>query len=276
MAAPSFDSSWSTLISTFTSNLTVDTNKSYSHPALEGNSAALNKTVDHTLLKLDATEAQFEQLYAEAAEFDFATVCVRPPHVASAVKALEGTAVGVASVVGFHEGTYSTEHKLAEAKESIDAGASELDVVLNFPQLIAGEYAAVCTELQTIRSTTRGTTLKLILETSQLNREQIIAACVIAGYAGFDFVKTSTGFNGAGASEENVRLMKACCEQLHAQGVGEKLMKVKASGGVRTLNDAKIMLGAGAERLGTSGGVTIAKEGKEGKSSAGGSSSADY
>lgn len=99
---------------------------------------------------------------------------------------------------------------------------------------------------------------------------------MIAGYAGFDFIKTSTGFNGSGASEENVRLMRACCAHLHAQGIGEKLMKVKASGGVRTLGDARVMLGAGAERLGTSGGVTIAREGKEGKSAGGVSSSADY
>lgn len=132
-------------------------------------------------------------------------------------------------------------------------------------------YTAIYDELHAIRSATKGTTLKLILETSQLSREEIIAACVIAGYTDFEFVKTSTGFNGAGASEENVRLMRACCEALHEQGVQkEKLMKVKASGGVRTLGDARVMLGAGAERLGTSGGVSIAREGRGGKGSVGG------
>lgn len=137
-------------------------------------------------------------------------------------------------------------------------------------------YSATYTELSTIRAATQGTTLKLILETSQLSREQIIASCILAGFAGFDFVKTSTGFNGAGASEANVRVMRACCEKLHAEGVGQGLMKVKASGGVRTLQDAKVMLGAGAERLGTSGGVTIAREGKGEVKSVGGRDSAAY
>jgi len=136
---PTSNAAWSTLIETFTSSLTIDANKSYSHPALQGDSAALNKTVDHTLLKLDATEEQFAQLYAEAREYNFATVCVRPQHVSTAGQALSGTEVGVASVVGFHEGTYSTEEKLVEARESVEAGARELDVVLNFPRVIAGE-----------------------------------------------------------------------------------------------------------------------------------------
>lgn len=137
-------------------------------------------------------------------------------------------------------------------------------------------YSTAYTELSTIRAATQGTTLKLILETSQLSREQIIASCILAGFAGFDFVKTSTGFNGAGASEANVRLMRACCEKLHGEGVGQKLMRVKASGGVRTLQDARVMLGAGAERLGTSGGVTIAREGKGEVKSVGGGDSAAY
>lgn len=142
---------------------------------------------------------------------------------------------------------------------------------------MSGRYTSIYDELRQIREeATKAITLKLILETSQLDQEQIVFACVIAGYAGFDFVKTSTGFNGPGASEGNVRLMKACCETLFAPGGMEKLMKVKASGGVRSLDDARRMLAVGAERLGTSGGVGIAREGKQGKSSGGGGDSGDY
>lgn len=134
--------------------------------------------------------------------------------------------------------------------------------MLNYPELIAGEYASVYNELATLRlQAAHPVLLKLIIETSQLDRSQIIAACTMAAAANFDFVKTSTGFNGHGAKEEHVRLMAACCEKLATDG--SRKMQVKASGGIRTIEDAVKMLGAGASRLGTSGGVWIVKEGKD-------------
>lgn len=143
--------------------------------------------------------------------------------------------------------------------------------MINYPQLQAGKYASIYRELASLRqSAPHPTLLKLILETSQLNRSQIIAGCVMAAAANFDFVKTSTGFNGPGATVENVRLMRACCERLAVGGGGvdgigreTRVMRVKAAGGVRTAEDAERMIEAGASRLGTSAGVWIAKEAKE-------------
>lgn len=155
---------------------------------------------------------------------------------------------------------------MQETRDSLENGALELDVVINWPELKAKQYASIYNELATIRSQApHPVQLKLILETSQLDRRQIIAGCVLAGAANFDFVKTSTGFNGPGASVENVRLMMACCERIAARDADGQLrqMKVKASGGVRTFEDAIKMLEAGASRVGTSGGVWIAKEAKQ-------------
>ena len=158
----------------------------------------------------------------------------------------------------------STDNTNRETKQALDAGAQELDVVINYPQLQAGQYISIYKELATIRQQApHPIFLKLILETSQLDRNQIIAGCVMAAAANFDFVKTSTGFNGQGATEQNVRLMAACCEKLAAGNPNGKPMRVKASGGIRTLADAVVMLEAGASRLGTSGSVWIAKEAKD-------------
>lgn len=136
--------------------------------------------------------------------------------------------------------------------------------MINYPQLKAGQYASIYKELATLRlQAAHPVRLKLILETSQLNASQIIAGCVMAAAANFDYVKTSTGFNGPGATVEHVRLMAACCEHLAMGRDDGRRMLVKASGGIRTLADAVTMLEAGASRLGTSGGVWIAKEAKE-------------
>ena len=153
---------------------------------------------------------------------------------------------------------------LRETKVALQAGADELDLVINYPELKAGNYASIYKELATIRlQAAHPILLKVILETSQLNRSQIIAGCVMAAAANFDFVKTSSGFNGPGATEENVRLMAACCEKLASGSAEGRKMQVKASGGIRTLEDAVKMLEAGASRLGTSGSVWIAKEAKD-------------
>ena len=151
-----------------------------------------------------------------------------------------------------------------ETKTALSAGASELDLVLNVPDLDSQSYTQIFTELSSIRQCAPPPTLiKLILETSLLIPSQIIAASVLAGAANLDFIKTSTGFLGpnSGARIEDVRLMRRCCEKL-VQGARRE-MRVKASGGIRTLGDAVAMLEAGAERLGTSGGVWIAKEAQE-------------
>lgn len=147
---------------------------------------------------------------------------------------------------------------------ALSAGAHELDVVINWPLLKQKAYSDIYSELALIRSLAPPpTVLKLIFETSQLTSKEIVAACTIASAANFDFVKTSTGFLGHGAKVEDVRLMRAACDYLADQRTDGHRMKVKASGGVRTVEDAVAMLQAGASRLGTSGGVWIVREGKE-------------
>lgn len=158
-----------------------------------------------------------------------------------------------------------------ETKISVEAGAGELDVVINYPMLKTGkDYPDIYNELAALRyAAPHPVLLKLILETSQLEQHHIIAGCVLAAAANFDFVKTSTGFNGRGATVEDVRLMSACCTYLSPENVGKssiprkQTMRVKASGGVRTLADAVRMLESGASRLGASAGVAIAKEARE-------------
>lgn len=154
----------------------------------------------------------------------------------------------------------NTVHR--EATDAVAAGASELDVVINYPQLLAKKYAAVYTELITLRAATLPTPIKLILETSQLASSDIVAATTLAAYAGIDCVKTSTGFNGRGATVEDVRTMVGAIKAV-GRSEGKERMWVKASGGVRGLESARKVLLAGAERIGTSSGVPILKEARE-------------
>ncbi|MCJ1255770.1 hypothetical protein MMC24_003587 [Lignoscripta atroalba] len=210
------------------------------------------KSIDYTLLKPEATKEQIDQLCEETRINGFKSVCVRLKWVKYAASLLRDTSVVIACVVGFPEGTYDTPEKSRETTEAVSAGASELDMVLNYPALKKGNYSIVYEDIAAVRSAAPPPTiLKVILETSQLSRAEIIAGCKIAQAARADFVKTSTGFNGEGATVENVRLMKAV--------VGDT-MKVKASGGVKTVEDCVRMMEAGAERIGTSGGVLIMKE----------------
>nr|POF05458.1 deoxyribose-phosphate aldolase [Quercus suber] len=246
-------------------------------------SPSFAKTIDHTLLKLDAQPAQIDQLCVEAKKHGFATVCIRPNFVERCTRNLQGTDVLVASVIGFHEGTYALDHKLQykslphlphqcgsnapknrETRQSLEGGATELDVVLNRSHLKTREYATIFNELATLRRQAPPPVVqKLIFETAHLGDEEILAACTLAAAAGFDFVKTSTGFDGHGATEEVVRLMRACCETLTSQNVRLQQMRVKASGGIRTLANAVAMLQAGASRLGASSGVQIVEQGRE-------------
>lgn len=271
MASNRSDQEWTEIISKAQTAVTSILNdaKRTTTAKLDG---PVSKYIDHTLLKLDATASQIDGLCAEAKTERFATVCVRRDFVARAKANLRGTDVGIACVVGFHEGTQSAESKVAEAEEAIRDGASELDAVLNRDVLKAGRYGEVYGELVALREVARRPVLvKVILETSQLSVDEVVAASVLAGYAGLDFIKTSTGFCGRGASLEDVRLMSAVARYLEEQGVGPRngegmvvRMRVKAAGGVRGIGDAVRMVEAGATRIGTSSGMKIVEgEGEE-------------
>ncbi|MCJ1431565.1 hypothetical protein MMC27_000919 [Xylographa pallens] len=251
---------WIEIIDDITRNL-PDTYQTYQAP--KAGTVEFAKYIDHTLLKLDATEEQIDQLCQEAREYNFKSVCVRVNHVARCIQNLKGTSVLVACVVGFHEGSYSTDEKVKEALLALHHGATELDIVLHHallpPTTPSPSYPPIFAELATLRSSCPPpVVLKLILETAQLSREAIRAACVLAAHAGFDFVKTSTGFDGPGATVEDVRLMKAVVGAV----AGERV-QVKASGGVRTLEACGRMIEAGAGRIGTSSGVALMEAGKE-------------
>ncbi|MBI4371195.1 MAG: deoxyribose-phosphate aldolase [Elusimicrobia bacterium] len=208
----------------------------------------LARRIDHTLLKPDASREQIERLCDEAKKFRFASVCVNPCWAALAARRLKGSGVKVCVVVGFPLGANSSATKAFEARQAAAAGAGELDMVLNIGALKSGDDALVSKDIRAVRAAARGRTLKVILETSLLSRREKARACALAKKAGADFVKTSTGFGGGGATAADVRLMRAA--------VGPRL-GVKASGGIRDAKAAAEMLAAGATRLGTSSGVAI-------------------
>jgi len=212
----------------------------------------LAKLIDHTLLKPDATQTQIKHLCDEARTYGFASVCVNPVWVHFAKEQLQGTDVKVCTVIGFPLGATTPQVKAFEAKDAIQNGADELDMVLNIGALKAGDINTVLTDLQTVRHAAPGKVLKVIIETALLTDHEKATACQLAAQAGADFVKTSTGFNGGGATAQDVALMRA-----HIPAG----MHVKASGGVRSRAEAEKMIAAGAQRIGTSGGVKIV-EGK--------------
>lgn len=211
-------------------------------------SKKLNKYLDHTLLKAEATKAQITQLCNEAKEFDFATVCVNSYWVPFCHEQLKGTDVGITTVIGFPLGAMSSAAKAFEAQQAIKDGVTELDMVMNIGEMLAGNYDLVLKDMQAVRAATKDHVLKVIFENAYLTKEQIIKACELAVKAGIDFVKTSTGFAATGATIEDVKLMKSV--------VGDRA-QVKAAGGVRTKEDTEEMIAAGASRIGTSGGVKI-------------------
>ncbi len=210
----------------------------------------LNQYIDHTLLKPEAVSADYERLCEEAREWDFISVCVPPGWVAFCKETLGTAATKVATVVGFPLGYSLATTKIAEARELLALGADELDMVLNISFLKAGQLREVENEIRDIKTLMPDKILKVIFETSLLSVVEKRTACEIAGRCGVDFVKTSTGFSGGGATVADVRLMK---ENIPAR------MQVKASGGIRDLATAQAMIAAGATRLGTSGGVALMK-----------------
>lgn len=218
----------------------------------------LNKIIDHTLLKPEATYREIEELCQEAKEYGFATVCVNPVHVRLAAKLLracEKTGVKVCTVIGFPLGAGVPLTKAVEVREAIANGATEVDMVINIGALKSGDYELVFRDIKAVVDAAAGQALtKVIIETCLLTDEEKVKACLLAKEAGAGFVKTSTGFNKSGATAEDVALLRK---------VVGTAMGVKASGGIRDRRTAEEMVKAGANRLGTSSGVTIMKEEQE-------------
>lgn len=211
----------------------------------------LNKYIEHTLLKQDATKSEIKKLLEEAREYDFLGVCVNPCNVAFAHQYLKDTGIKVVTVIGFPLGQTTTESKVLETIDAVKNGADEIDMVINGGKLKDGEHDYIVEEISKIKSACQGRNLKVIIETDLLDKDEIQTACELCIKGGADFVKTSTGFvkNGVGAKAEDVKLMY---DTVHAAG-----LQVKASGGIRDKEAALKMIEAGATRLGTSSGVKI-------------------
>ena len=210
----------------------------------------LNKYIDHTILKATASSTDVQKLCEEAIEHEFYSVCVNGCYVADAKHLLQGTDVKIAAVVGFPLGAMTTAAKVFEAKEAVENGASEIDMVINVAKLKDGEFEYVENEIRQIKEAIGDNVLKVIIETCYLTDEEKVKACELSLAAKADFVKTSTGFGTDGATYEDVKLMKSV--------VGDNA-KVKASGGVRDKETAQKYIDLGAERLGTSSGIDIVK-----------------
>lgn len=204
--------------------------------------------IDHTLLKPEATHDDIRRLCHEAEEHSFFAVCVNSRFVAFCAQELKGSSVAIAAVVGFPLGAMSTEAKAYETQIAVRDGAREIDMVLPIGALKERRWDDVREDIRAVVKAAGAARVKVILETSMLNDEEKIAACEISRDSGAAFVKTSTGFGGGGATLDDVRLMK--------KTVGDGV-QVKASGGVRTLEQAEAMIAAGATRLGTSSGVAL-------------------
>jgi deoxyribose-phosphate aldolase len=207
------------------------------------------RMIDHTLLKAEATKEQIEKLCAEAKQFNFASVCVNPTWVKRSSELLQGTEVVVCTVIGFPLGANTPAVKAFEAKDAIANGAKEVDMVINIGALKDKNDELVQADIAAVVEAAKGSALvKVIIEACLLTDEEKVKACELAVAAGADYVKTSTGFSTGGATAEDIALMR--------KTVGPEL-GVKASGGVRSLEDMKKMVEAGATRIGASSGVAI-------------------
>jgi len=214
-------------------------------------STTIARMIDHTLLKADATNEQIEQLCNEAKEYNFASVCVNPTWVEKCAKILQGTDVKVCTVIGFPLGASTLETKAFETKNAIENGATEVDMVINIGALKKGDNESVERDIRAVVEAAKGKALtKVIIETCLLTDEEKVRACELSVKAGADFVKTSTGFSTGGATVEDIALMR--------KTVGPTI-GVKASGGVRSAEDAQSMIKAGATRIGASSSIAIVK-----------------
>lgn len=220
-------------------------------PGLPNFDKNLAKYLDHTLLKADATDEEIKSFCEEAKHFGFASVCINPTHVANAAEYLRGTPVKVCTVIGFPLGATTPIVKVIETRDAIANGAEEVDMVINIGALKSGNDDLVKRDIEAVVNAAKNkATVKVILETALLTKDQIIKGCLMAKMAGADFVKTSTGFSTAGALVEDVALIR--------QTVGPE-MGVKAAGGIRTHKEAEEMIKAGATRIGASASVSIVK-----------------
>ncbi|MCP3025632.1 deoxyribose-phosphate aldolase [Halobacillus sp. A5] len=219
----------------------------------------LAKLIDHTQLKPDTTKEKIEQICKEARDNSFMSVCVNPYWVSYCKELLDGTDVKVCTVIGFPLGATTTETKVFETRQAIENGATEVDMVINVGELKSGNIEFVLQDIQSVVNEAEGRALvKVIIETSLLTEEEKVTASELTKKGGADFVKTSTGFSGGGATVEDISLMR--------KTVGPDL-GVKASGGVRDYEGAKAVIEAGATRIGASAGIEIIN---------GGQGSADY
>ena len=210
----------------------------------------LNKYIDHTLLKPTASEKDIIKICNEAKEYHFASVCVNPCNVSLVRKELKGSDVKVCSVISFPFGASSTEVKVEEAKKAIEAGAEEIDMVINVGKLLEGDLEYTQNEVSAITKVCheKNVLLKVIVETCYLEEKNIADICAIIEKAGADFIKTSTGYGPRGASVEDIKLFKKYLK---------KDTKIKASGGVRTREDSETYIGLGCSRIGASSGIAI-------------------
>jgi deoxyribose-phosphate aldolase len=226
--------------------------------AANARAAHIASYIDHTLLKPEASEADVRQVCAEAVEYGFKSVCVNPIWVKTVSKALKGSGVLTCAVVGFPLGATPSDVKAFEARGAVLDGAEEIDMVIDIAAARADDKGALVDEITAVAEAVHAgeAILKVIIETALLSDAQKVLACEAAVEAGADFVKTSTGFNGGGATVEDVALMR--------KTVGPEI-GVKASGGVRSLADAQAMIAAGATRIGASSGIAIVK-GEQGSS----------
>ncbi|TAA68340.1 deoxyribose-phosphate aldolase [Planococcus salinarum] len=205
--------------------------------------------IDHTLLKPESTEEQVIQLCKEAAEYEFASVCINPSYVETAAAQLKDSNVKVCTVIGFPLGASTSETKAFETTDAIEKGAEEIDMVVNIGAIKSGNSELVKSDIQAVVTAAKGKAIvKVIIETCLLTDEEKVMASRLSKEAGADFVKTSTGFSTGGATIDDVKLMR--------KTVGAEL-GVKASGGVRSLEDVQAMIDAGASRIGASSGVQI-------------------
>lgn len=213
------------------------------------NKHELAKMIDHTLLKPDATGDMIDTLCQEAKEYNFASVCINPNWVSRSYEILKNTDVKVCTVIGFPLGATTKEVKAFETKNSIENGATEVDMVINIGALKSKQYDIVEADIRAVVEAAKGKALvKVILETGLLTDDEKVKACELSKKAGADFVKTSTGFGHGGATSEDIKLMR--------ETVGPEL-GVKASGGIRDYETAARMVEAGANRLGASSGIAI-------------------
>ncbi|MGB1018457.1 MAG: deoxyribose-phosphate aldolase [Chitinophagales bacterium] len=212
----------------------------------------MNTYIEHTILKADTSKQEIITLCAEAKDNNFIGVCIAPYFIKTAKKELKNTEVKVVTVVGFPLGYSATPAKIEEVKRAIDDGADEIDMVMNIAALKEKDYSYVSNDIESLTTLVhiKGAKIKVILETALLTQEEKIIALELCEAAKVDFVKTSTGFSSGGATLEDIKLMR---KTLNSQ------IKIKASGGIKTKEQAEALIAAGADRIGTSSGIKLMK-----------------